>query len=293
MRFIHITDPHLSSLEESSFLELRGKRRSGYLSWRRNRRHVHRREILDRLTTAVLAHRPDLVLVTGDLVHIGLKNEIIEAAAWLKQLGPPEKVLFVPGNHDNYARDSLAAMYRHWREYLPGKHTVNGDYAAGYPMVSVREKIKFIGVNSACTTRIFSARGELGAPQRQRLVGELDLAGDESLFRCLLIHHPPFPGMTKSRKALRDAEALREIVSQRPVDLMLYGHIHINREDRENAVRSFCTASASDSRSASYRVFDVRQAGGGWTCRMRLMSLVAEAGPQAEFRLAAEDAWRA
>jgi len=292
MRFIHITDPHLSSLEEHSFLGLRGKRRSGYLSWRRNRRHVHRREILDQLTAAALAHRPDLVLVTGDLVHIGLEDEIIEAAAWLKQLGPPGRVLFVPGNHDNYARDSLGAMYTYWQDYLPGTHAPDLDYAAGYPMVRVQEHVKFICVNSACTTRVFSARGELGAQQRRRLAAELAMDPDEKRFQCLLIHHPPFPGMTKSRKALRDAATLREIISLRPVHLALYGHIHINREDPGNAVRSFCTASASDIHSASYRVFDVEQAGSGWDCRMRLMSLDAKAAPRAEFSLAAEVAWR-
>ena len=82
MRLIHITDPHLSSLDGLSFMGLRGKRRSGYLSWYRKRRHVYRPGILDQLTKAVNSHQPDLVLLTGDLIHIGLESEMIEAAAW-------------------------------------------------------------------------------------------------------------------------------------------------------------------------------------------------------------------
>ena len=81
MRLIHITDPHLSSLDGLTFMGLRGKRRSGFLSWRQKRRRVHRPEILEQLTEAVISHQPDLVMVTGDLVHIGLESEMIEAAA--------------------------------------------------------------------------------------------------------------------------------------------------------------------------------------------------------------------
>ena len=72
MRLIHITDPHLSTLDGLGFLGVRGKRRSGYLSWYKNRRYAHRREILDLLTESVARQKPDRILLTGDLVHIGL-----------------------------------------------------------------------------------------------------------------------------------------------------------------------------------------------------------------------------
>ncbi len=114
MRLIQLTDPHLSSLESFSFLSVKGKRKSGYLSWYTKRRFIHRPEILERLTQAVHDESPDQILLTGDLVHIGLEDEIIEAARWLRRLGAPEQVMLIPGNHDNYAPDSLAAMNRHW-----------------------------------------------------------------------------------------------------------------------------------------------------------------------------------
>ena len=75
------------------------------------------------------------MLLTGDLVHIGLESEMIEAADWLRRLGPPEKVMFVPGNHDNYATDSLAAMYRHWGSYLPAGGGLDCRLHGGYPVV--------------------------------------------------------------------------------------------------------------------------------------------------------------
>jgi 3',5'-cyclic AMP phosphodiesterase CpdA len=292
MRLIHITDPHLSSLEDQTFARLHGKQRSGYLSWLRNRRHVHRPEILEQLTAVVGTYAPDQVLVTGDLIHIGLESEMREAAQWLHRLGPPDKVFLVPGNHDNYTADSLQTMRRHWADYLPADELPGGDYVSGYPVVRQCDGVTLVGVNTACVTRIFSAAGELGDEQRQRLALALDNNSGSDAFTCLLIHHPPFPGMTKRRKALRDATELLELASQQPPDLVLYGHIHVNREDLQRGIHSFCTASASSVHDASFRVIDLEKQDQGWHCRVQLMTLEREHDQPAAFRLAAESAWR-
>ena len=292
MRLIHLTDPHLSSLDSQSFGNLQGKRRSGYLSWHRNRRHEHRAEILHQLTDEVASHQPDQVLLTGDLIHIGLESEMIEAAAWMRRLGPPEKVMLVPGNHDNYAANSLPAMYRRWTDYLPSGFPPDGDYTSGYPQVRELGGVRLVGVNTACVTRVFSATGELGNEQRQRLAGVLErnTTGDD--FSCLLIHHPPFPGMTRSRKALKDAAQLLELVSQFPPDLLLYGHIHRNQETVQGRIHSFCTASASSIVNASFRIIDLAKVHNGWHCRVRLFSLDQGGSSGAVFKLAGESVWQ-
>jgi 3',5'-cyclic AMP phosphodiesterase CpdA len=292
MRLIHLTDPHLSSLDLESFRSLQGKRRSGYLSWHRNRRHEHRPEILDQLTGEVANHEADQVLVTGDLIHIGLESEMIEAANWLRRLGPPEKVMFVPGNHDNYAANSLPAMYRHWADYLPSELPPDGDYTTGYPLVRDLNGVRLVGVNTACVTRIFSAAGELGDDQRQRLAGSLEKHSTGEEFTCLLIHHPPFPGMTRRRKALKDDAQLLELARQNPPDLVLYGHIHLNRENLQGRTHSFCTASASSVDKASFRVIDLEKEQKGWHCRVRLFSLDQGDSPRAAFKLTAESTWQ-
>jgi len=292
MRLIHITDPHLSSLDDQAFTRLHGKRRSGYLSWHRNRRHEHRPEILEQLTDVVVAHAPDQVLVTGDLVHIGLESEMREAAQWLRRLGPPENVFLVPGNHDNYAADSLQAMREHWADYLPAGDPQDGDYTSGYPVVRRYNGVALVGVNTSCVTRAFSAAGELGCEQRQRLALALDENTVSGGFTCLLIHHPPFPGMTRKRKALRDAPQLLELAGQQPPDLVLYGHIHINREELQLGIHSFCTASASSVHEASFRIIDLERDDEGWQCQVRLMKLDRDSSRPAAFSLAAESCWR-
>ncbi|HEY5776051.1 MAG TPA: metallophosphoesterase, partial [Xanthomonadales bacterium] len=118
MRLIHLADPHLSSLEGVSLSSLVGKRMSGYLSWRKNRRKHYLPAVLDRLVDAVRAENADQILLTGDLVHIGLESEIAQATQWLHALASPERVMLVPGNHDIYAGGSVDAVFGAWSDYL-------------------------------------------------------------------------------------------------------------------------------------------------------------------------------
>ncbi len=76
---------------ECQISQLFNKRLLGYLSWRRKRRLVHRRDIVDSLVKDLHAICPDHIVVTGDLTHIGLPDEFAEAAQWLPCLGLPDR----------------------------------------------------------------------------------------------------------------------------------------------------------------------------------------------------------
>jgi len=264
-----------------SLTALAGKRWSGYLSWRKKRRFVHRREMLDVLTAAVHDEDPVHVLVTGDLVHIGLPAEIDAAAEWLESLGPPERVMLVPGNHDVYARDSWPAAAAAWAPYLGV--AAAADAAGAYPvrreLTVAGARLRLIGVSTAVPTPLFSAAGSLGAAQLERLESELDA----DACRCLLIHHPPLPGMTSRRKGLRDAAALQALLHRRGAELILHGHVHRNAErEGPGGARIFGTASASADTAAgagdgaAYRVFDIDRDAAGWRLAMRLMGVAPD-----------------
>jgi predicted phosphodiesterase len=98
--------------------------------------------------------------------------------------------------------------------------------------------------------------------------------------------------MTRRRKALRDAAQLLELVGQSPPDLVLYGHIHRNREDQRGPIHSFCTASASSIGNASFRIIDLEKEEGVWHCRVRLMSLDQSSSASHTFKLVTESAWQ-
>lgn len=293
MRIVHLTDPHLSSLAGISWPELGAKRWSGYLSWRKRRRHLHRPDMLERLLTSIHAERADLIALTGDLVHIGLEREIVQAADWLARLGPPERVLLVPGNHDLYARDSWPALRAHWGAYL---HLDAGadppsPYPA-YPLCWRFPGVSVIGLCSSQPTPLFMATGTVGEAQGERLSAMLAEARSRGDYRLVLIHHPPLPGQTHWRKSLTDARALSTRLRDGGADLVLHGHLHHNDATIASSMRVYGTASASSVAAedlASYRVFDIEPGAVGWEVAMRLMQAASATGDG--FRQAAGQRW--
>ena len=252
MRFVHITDPHLTTPPPRGSLAGRshfGKRYLGYASWWRKRRHSLKRAWLDELVAEILTLEPDWLTITGDLTQIGTEEELTEARAWLDDLDVSQRILLVPGNHDTYGGDSWGNLQRIWSPYLPEE---------GFPAVTRTGQVAFFSLSTAVPTMPLSAGGELGSPQLEAL--ERSFEGHEDAFRILLLHHPPLPGMIQPRKRLRDAAALQKVLDRRSVDLVLYGHQHRNRSADRGGMKLFCTAPAS-AEAASFRVFDLESSG--------------------------------
>lgn len=294
MRLVHLTDPHLSTLEGEKLSALRGKRWSGYLSWRKNRRKQYLPAVLSKLVEAVQAEEADQILLTGDLVHIGLDTEIAQASEWLATLGSAEQVMLVPGNHDIYATGSAGSVLQAWSEYMfQGGQPLHSNHKEGqFPVVRKMGKISLIGVSTGCVTPMFMATGKLGEEQLQKLEALLSDAVAEGEMAVLLIHHPPLPGMTNWRKALTDAAALDTVLKKYPPLLVFYGHLHYNREHLWGDSRIYCTAAASSISDASFRVIDVEDAGAHWAFKMQLKSLASEFSGEPEFVTIDEQAWQ-
>jgi len=293
MRLIHLTDPHMSSLDGEKFSKLRGKRWSGYLSWRNNRRKQFLPAVLKQLTGAIRAENADQILLTGDLVQIGLESEITQATAWLDQLGPAEQVMLVPGNHDIYAKDSADAVYRAWSRYLfHGEQPDSAGSANNFPVLRKLGKLSLIGLSSACVTPVFMASGVAGKTQLDKLAGLLQQAANEGQLVCLLIHHPPLPDMTNRRKGLADADALQAVLARHPPALVFHGHLHHNRELQWGDSRIYCTAAASSVSESSYRVIDVEDRIDCWAFQMTLKSVDIDDRGELKFAVVDEQTWQ-
>ena len=289
MRLIHLTDPHLSDLAGVNFFDLRGKRWSGYLSWYKNRRKKYLPAVLKKLTAAVKAESADQIMLTGDLVHIGLQTEIVQAAQWLRELGPPEQVMLVPGNHDIYTRVSAGQVTDSWSEYLfQGSSGAHRDF----PVARKLDGLSLIGVSTAVRTPVFMASGKLGNEQAVKLASLLEQASHENRLVCLLIHHPPLPGMTSRRKRLVDADALRKVLERFSPLLVFHGHLHHNREQLWGDSRIYCTSAASSIGDASYRIIDIEDQGEYRNIRMNLKSLSIDEGGELKFVTVDEQSWQ-
>ena len=293
MRLIHLTDPHMSSLDGEKFSKLRGKRWSGYLSWHKNRRKRFLPAVLNKLTGAIKAENADQILLTGDLIQIGLENEITQAAGWLEQLGPAEQIMLVPGNHDIYAKGSADAVCRAWSPYLfNGDQADPANAADNFPVLRKMGKLSLIGLSTACVTPVFMANGVAGKAQLDKLDGLLQQAANEDCVVCLLIHHPPLPDMTNRRKGLDDADALQAVLARHPPSLIFHGHLHHNRELQWGDSRIYCTAAASSVSESSYRVVDIEDRDDCWAFRMALKTVAIDDRGELEFAVVDEQTWQ-
>jgi 3',5'-cyclic AMP phosphodiesterase CpdA len=274
-RLAHLSDLHIGPMPPLTPRALWGKQALGYLSWRVRKQRIHRPEVLAALREDVLAQAPDHVAITGDLVNIALPAEFVQAAAWLRALGPPEWISVVPGNHDATIRSAQRQPLTHWGAYMrsdrPGQD-------GAFPYLRRRGPLAIIGLSTAIPSPWGFATGWLGGEQLQALDRLLEPLAGENCWRVLLLHHPPLEGISSWRKRLIDAAALRRILATRAVDLVLHGHEHVptsgTLEGRNGRIQVAGVPSCSSldprpRRRAQYQIHEIETAGGGWRCQVQ------------------------
>jgi 3',5'-cyclic AMP phosphodiesterase CpdA len=274
-RLAHISDLHIGPLPPVTPRDLLSKRLLGYLSWRSRKQRIHRIEVLAALERDLRASAPDHVVITGDLVNLGLPAEFVQAGAWLRDLGTPAWISVVPGNHDAYVRIGRNRSLGHWADYMTSDEAPPPGSAAagGFPYLRRRGPLAIIGLSTAIATPPGFATGRLGEGQLEALDRLLaDLAGEDCC-RVLLLHHPPLAGARTWRKRLIDAPAFRRIVACRGADLILHGHEHapVNGmiEGRESripvlGVSSTSSLDARPERRARYQIYGIERTTSGW-----------------------------
>jgi 3',5'-cyclic AMP phosphodiesterase CpdA len=211
--------------------DLLNKRLYGYLSWRLHRHGEHHDEVLAALLTDVRSAKPDHVVLTGDLTHLGLPNEFLMAQEMLRSLGPSSEVTVIPGNHDAYVETAWAHIFRLCSEYLVSDENQvsqgeGEDPSAAFPVLRIRGSTALIGVTTAHPTPPFLAIGRIGRVQLEKLEDILDRTRRRGLLRIVLIHHPPVAGAVSWRKRLTDRAAFQAVLARQGAELILHGHTH-------------------------------------------------------------------
>ena len=227
----HLSDPHLAYPRISQFSDFMNKRFFGYLKWCLKRRSEHHDDVLAQMIQDVRHIRPDHIVITGDLTHMGLAAECARAKEMLERLGPASRVTIIPGNHDAYVEDALDRPLLEWADYMVSDGvTIRAGEAAAvnaiFPSLRVRAGVALIGVTTAQPCSAFLAVGCVGDNQLQRLEKILTETGQKGLFRIVLIHHPPKSGVVSWRKRLTDAEAFQKTIHDCGAELILHGHSH-------------------------------------------------------------------
>lgn len=220
--FAHVSDLHIPFEPALTPRQRLSKRQLSAWSWRR-RRALHRTDILDALAQDVRAQSVDHILVTGDITNFSLPGEFRQAARWLADLAPAERISVVPGNHDALVHVPAAEGLGLWDAWTRAE--------GGWPFVHRRGGVSIVGLNTALPTAPLLARGALGARQLRRLEEVLVAEGQAARTRIVMLHHPPAEGAVGWRKALADRAALRDVLRRVGAELVLHGHARDARLD--------------------------------------------------------------
>ena len=164
-----------------------------------------------RAITHLTTLNPDLIVISGDLVHNVKREEYQQLKAMLSPLTMP--VYLMPGNHDS--RDLIREVFSH-HTYLPStgclQYTVEG------------QPLRFIMLD---TNVPGEGRGELDAERLSWLDQQLSQKPNQPTI--LFMHHPPFTTGIElmdgyGLRGLSDLEAIVKKYSC--IERIGCGHIH-------------------------------------------------------------------
>lgn len=178
-----------------------------------------------------LQPRPDVVVVTGDLVDFGRPDEYTTLKEGLALLEMP--YYLIPGNHDD--RSNLREAFNE-QAYLHQHPEFIQWCIDDYP-------VRLIGLDSTVPRH---PHGEL-CPERLAWL-------DSTLARCpekptlVMLHHPPFISGIGHMDAqrLHNADALAAVIRRHPqVERVLCGHLHRSIQQRFAGTIACCCPGTS------------------------------------------------
>ncbi len=268
----HLSDPHLAPLPQPRLSELIGKRVTGYINWQRKRRFIHDAVTLEAIVADLKRQAADHIAVTGDIANIALPQEFVRGRAWLESLGATREVSYVLGNHDVYVGGAAPVAMRQWGAFMSGD-----DGAPGFPYLQRRGPLALIGLSTGVPTAPFLATGRLGTRQLVAFSALLAALRHESVFRVVLIHHPPV-SEARAHKLLVDAPALLSAIAMHGADLVIHGHDHLhmlNWLDGPNGARvpavgvpAASSAPGMSKDAAAYNLYRIEGTAGAWRCEL-------------------------
>lgn len=217
MLFAQITDLHI--------------KRPGRLAYKKVDTAAYLARCVDKLNR--LQPRPDALVLTGDLVDFGAREEYEHLRALLAPLRIP--YYLVMGNHDG--RDALRAAFPDHAYLRQHPDFVQYEVALG--------PLRLLALDTQDPPK---GGGRLCGERLQWLADKL--AADRATPTIVALHHPPFQcgirHMDIQSLDLGDAAALAGIIAQAPnVERLICGHVHRAVQARfAGTIASICPSPA-------------------------------------------------
>lgn len=177
------------------------------------------------------AHKPDLVVASGDFTQVGTKREFQQARAFLDQLHAP--IFAVPGNHDVPAINILRRFidpYGLYRRYI------SPDTEPFLEMGGV----VLVGLRTSRRARLEWnwGHGTISSNQLEDLATRFEAASPHAL-RIIVAHHPllfPTEPMVQKTKRVKRADEALATFAKVGVRLVLSGHFHLSYVRKHEAL---------------------------------------------------------
>jgi 3',5'-cyclic AMP phosphodiesterase CpdA len=178
--------------------------------------------VVEGLVADLAAHRPDLLVVSGDFTQRARARQYQDAAAFLRRLPGPQ--LVVPGNHDIPMYDwgfipRFVTPLRNYRRFI------TRDLRPVYR----DDELFVLGINSA---RSFTQKSGW-ISEEQLLDVKLRVCPlPPSVFKVVVTHHPFIPPPREpGADVIIGAETYLDEMEACGVDMLLAGHLHLAYHD--------------------------------------------------------------
>lgn len=189
---------------------------------------------LEKAVSEINRIRPDLVVFTGDQVHLPADEEQWTVLAGiLSDIDPDVRVLHIPGNHDVFLSEGKVDITPFSRRYGEDRFVYNDG------------KVCVVGINSSLIRHNDPREEE----QFEWLKDVLGQSGDK-VVKMVFCHHPFFledideeDGHAQIQKAKR--KMYFDMFAETGVDAVYAGHLHYNSEGEYRGVPMKTSTSAA------------------------------------------------
>ena len=172
---------------------------------------------LPALQAALIAARPDVLVVSGDLTQRARRHEFEAARRFLDRLPFPRVV--VPGNHDIPLYDLIARATAPFRSYRSG-------FANELEPLFIDREIAVLGINTARASTF--KNGRINMLQVERSCARLEQCGP-AVTRIVVTHHPfDMIATGNDSDVIGRAGLAMAAFARSRVDLILSGHLHVS-----------------------------------------------------------------
>lgn len=172
---------------------------------------------------------PDMLCVTGDIVHWPYPSYFRQARGFLDELSAhcSNRWFIVPGNHDMYFPYISTSLYKRTFDREP-------EYGLSFK-VNDRDVCVF-GVDTTCfslaelnTSGKFSHKSEIALVENiQRVEYDIGEAFERAI-KIVLLHHHPLPTLSSEYEHMlyfKNSGKFLNIAAQHGINLVLHGHKH-------------------------------------------------------------------